>query len=148
MEQIRLIYVSKLTEDCDMDALQEILKVSRKNNAESGITGILCYDPAFFLQCLEGPREAVHALYQTIEQDSRHQNVVRIEDTEAPERLFGKWTMAFVKASELDKRIIEVYGPHGKFDPYDFNATTAREFLVAIAQAKGQELNAQADPAP
>ena len=140
MEMVRVIYVSVLTEDCDMDALQEILTVSRKNNAESGITGILCYDPAFFLQCLEGPREAVHGLYHTIEQDERHRNVKLVEDTETSERLFGEWRMAFVKASELDKRIIEEHSPKGKFDPYAFDGPSACAFLLAIAQAKGQDL--------
>jgi len=147
MEMVRLIYVSVMTEECDMDALQEILKVSRKNNAEIGVTGILCYDPAFFLQCLEGPAEAVHGLYRTIEQDDRHKKVQLIEDTPARERMFGPWKMAFVKASELDRRIIERYSPNGKFDPYTFDPATACEFLAAIALAKSPDLMKQAGTA-
>jgi len=55
MNQVRLTYVSRMTESCDMEAVEEILRVSRPQNAARGITGMLCYDPQYFLQCLEGP---------------------------------------------------------------------------------------------
>ena len=66
MKKVRLIYVSRMTEACDTKALQDILDASQKNNAERGICGVLCYDPLFFMQCLEGERDAVNEIYARI----------------------------------------------------------------------------------
>ncbi len=142
MNIVRLMYVSMMTEDCDMDALQDILDASRRNNAELGITGMLCYDPAFFFQCLEGPGDAVRELYARIHEDPRHKNVKLIEERDTDRRFFGEWSMAFVKASEVDKQTIAKYCPNAKFDPYTFDADTALRFLCALAETKRKQVGA------
>ena len=113
-----------MTEACDMEGLQEILKIARKKNALLEITGLLCYDPAFFLQCLEGPRAAVNELYNTILQDARHQEVMLLEYVEAQQRIFPDWSMAFISAQTIDPALLEAYKGAGKFDPYTLSAQT------------------------
>ncbi|MBN2309279.1 MAG: BLUF domain-containing protein [Candidatus Hydrogenedentes bacterium] len=140
MNEVRLIYVSRMTEECDMRAIQDILAVSRKNNQARRISGVLCYDPAFFLQCLEGPRTDVNDLYRSIQQDPRHRDVTLLEYCDIEERLFSSWAMGFVLAGNVDRGILAKYTGGGKFSPYALTAQQARDFLVEIAaQLDGPE---------
>jgi len=141
MNQVRMIYVSRMTPECDMQAIQAILDIARKKNKAMDVTGVLCYDPAFFMQCLEGPRTAVNDLYASILRDNRHTNVLLLEYTEAQERRFAQWSMAFVAASDLSKGLLEKYTGSGKFDPYRLTAAQALDFLLATFRQKPDALN-------
>mgnify|MGYP003572285285 FL=1 len=143
MEMVRLIYVSRMTETCDMKAIQEILAVSRKKNAAEDITGILVYDPTFFLQCLEGPKTAVNALYRTIMRDERHTNVTILEYANIQERRFGNWAMGFLSQSEIDKNTLAAYMKSGRFDPYVLRGEQALSFLIKIVAQEQERLAAQ-----
>ena len=137
MQLVRLIYVSRMTESCDMEALQEILEVSRRKNKADGVTGVLCYDPAFFLQCLEGPREKVNELYARILRDDRHQHVTMLEYADIDERTFGDWAMGLIKTFELDAAVLSVFGGAQRFDPYSLNGQQVFDFLVQVSRKKG-----------
>ena len=143
MHMVRLVYVSRMTEECDTEALQKVLKISRSNNTAREITGILCYDPAFFMQCLEGPREAVNQLYSEIQRDPRHKDVVLLEYREVADRKFADWSMAFVAAGDISPQTFETYGGKGKFDPYTLSAADASRFLVQLAAKEKTLLSGQ-----
>ncbi len=91
----RLIYVSASVEYLDEAALEALLTQARANNARLGITGLLLYGEGTFLQLLEGPRDAVAALYATIRDDPRHVRCLVLDEEDHVERLFGDWRMAF-----------------------------------------------------
>ena len=143
MQLVRLIYVSRMTEECDISAIKEILEVSRKKNHELDITGVLCYDPAFFLQCLEGPRDAVNALYASIVRDPRHKDVLLLEYCDVASRGFGEWSMAFLPTQDLDRQAIAQYTGGGKLNPYALNAKQAHDFLAGIVEQRRDRLAAQ-----
>ncbi len=143
MQMVRLIYVSTMTEACDTDALQSILAESRRKNNVAGITGALCYDPRFFLQWLEGPRETVNELYTTIARDPRHKDVVLLEYDDVAERVFGEWSMAFISTSMLDKATLDKYSFSVKFSPYNLGAEMARAFMLDILELKREMLTRQ-----
>ncbi len=69
MPLVRLIYVSTLSKECDPAALQDILDKSHEHNKESKITGLLSHNEDYFMQCLEGSREAVNNTYNYIVND-------------------------------------------------------------------------------
>lgn len=98
----RLIYRSRslLSSDPDQgkESLADLLRVSRTNNAEHGLTGALVlYEyKQRFAQCLEGSEEAVMGLYEKIKVDQRHDNVQIHHADAAPARLFSRWAMAMV----------------------------------------------------
>lgn len=73
--------------------LNQILSVSRRNNARDGITGALICRADLYLQMLEGPRDAVNAAFQRITTDDRHLDVTLIGTGEIGERLFPQWHM-------------------------------------------------------
>lgn len=79
--------------------ISNILKKSRKNNSESQITGALLYNRDCFAQILEGPYEEIERTFERIQRDERHNNVVPLEFSSAPERGFSIWSMAYVSRS-------------------------------------------------
>lgn len=133
MQLVRLIYASAMTEACDTEALQKILEVSREKNTARHITGVLCYDPSYFLQCLEGPRDDVNDLYAEIIRDNRHKYVTLLEYTTVSEREFGAWSMAFVHTSTMDRELFQRYAHGGHFDPFDLGSDQANSFLLEVA---------------
>ncbi|MBX7259049.1 MAG: BLUF domain-containing protein [Candidatus Hydrogenedentes bacterium] len=143
MEMVRLIYVSRMTDMCEMEDIHDILKKSRTNNAAKNITGILCYDPIYFLQCLEGPKKEVNSLYRNILRDDRHSDVLLLEYKDIEERSFGNWTMAFIKSSEIDPETLLAFTKGEKFDPYALGSERAGDFLVAIAAQERKRLDTQ-----
>ena len=126
MNLVRLIYTSRFTKNMDAKQLKAIADVSRRNNARKGITGVLCYAPGLFLQCLEGPRAAVNELYGKIVNDTRNKDVTLLDYADIDERVFEKWSMAYVRANDLTESLITKYGAGKSFDPY---AMTARQAL-------------------
>ena len=95
----RLIYRSRsLLADGGKDeaALLAILKQARSANAALGITGALMLYDDWFAQVLEGPQNAVEALYAKIKLDPRHSGVRLNEAGPVLRQLFGKWAMAVV----------------------------------------------------
>jgi hypothetical protein len=80
--------------------ITEILEVSRRNNEQRGITGMLLYREGRFLQVLEGEREPVLELIKTIRRDPRQKAFTVLYESEWP-RLFGGWFMDFRKLMGL-----------------------------------------------
>jgi len=140
MVLVRLICVSKMTEACDLAAIENILKVSRRKNAARRITGMLCYDPMFFMQCLEGPKKAVNDLFGDLARDNRHSRVTILEYQDIETRSFSEWSMAFVQASELDAKMLRKYGSRGKLDPFELSTKQARNLVVDIVKLKRKQI--------
>jgi hypothetical protein len=130
-----------MTEECDMEALQRILAVSREKNAARNITGVLFYDPAFFMQCLEGPASAVNEVYTDIVLDSRHTNVTLLEYRNAAEREFGDWSMGFQRTIDLDKETLQRFSKSGKLNPYELSSSEANDFLLEIMKRRKRALD-------
>jgi hypothetical protein len=135
MDLVQLIYVSRLSPECDAESLKKILDSSRKNNRKAGITGILCRDKRFFLQCLEGSRACVNQLYATILADARHRDVMILHYQELFRREFGVWSMAFVSGEKVDKIMALQYSASTKLDPYTMPGKAAHDFLVDLANS-------------
>ncbi|MCF7853369.1 MAG: BLUF domain-containing protein [Candidatus Pacebacteria bacterium] len=136
MKMVRLIYASRFSRGVGPNDVQNIVKVSRKHNEAMGVTGVLCYDPHFFLQCLEGDRDAVNELYNHIIMDDRHQDVRLLEYSDVDQRVFPSWFMAYVRFDELTKPILLKYGATATFDPYTMSARQALGFIQEIAEER------------
>ncbi len=90
-----LSYISMAIPDLNDDALLEVLNVSRDKNKHLEITGMLLYASNCFVQVLEGPKDNIDQLYETIVADSRHYNVILTLYETIPERSFPNWQMGF-----------------------------------------------------
>lgn len=94
-EIFHLVYFSKAAEDLSYTDIREILEVSRRNNAQLGITGMLIFRDGLFLQILEGSEEAVRKVLAAIRDDDRNYSVRVLIEAGGQERLFADWAMAF-----------------------------------------------------
>jgi hypothetical protein len=104
MALYEIIYTSMATRDLTPEELAQLLDKARAFNASQGITGMMIYHRREFMQLLEGEQEAVQALYDSIANDSRHQQLRKIWDGPIRERGFSDWGMAFVAPDVLDLR--------------------------------------------
>ena len=77
----------------DSAMLAGILSAARRNNRANGITGALICQQDMYIQLVEGPDEAIDALYQRILADDRHTEVKLAMSAEVEERMFPEWDM-------------------------------------------------------
>jgi hypothetical protein len=96
-----ILYTSDASEQCSSEDISSILKVSRRNNPSNLVTGLLIYKKPGFLQYLEGPEQAVKALYEKIKNDKRHASIETIKDGEIDARVFPDWEMGFAGEDDL-----------------------------------------------
>lgn len=73
--------------------LAGILSTARRNNPREGITGALICRHDLYLQLIEGPADAINALYAMIAADDRHCNVELLLTEDMGERMFPDWAM-------------------------------------------------------
>ncbi len=75
--------------------LAGILASSRTNNARVNVTGALLYSAGSFAQVLEGSLESIQSVFERIQRDDRHSEVIVIQSGGIEERRFPEWSMAF-----------------------------------------------------
>ena len=139
---VRLMYASRAIAAVDMEELQAILRQSKANNPNEGITGVLCmcFDARVFIQVLEGGRSAVNALYNRITRDPRHHDVELLVYESITERRFGHWCMGLVNMSRLNPALLLKYSAKAVLDPYSVSGSVSMAMfdeLVATASIMG-----------
>jgi uncharacterized membrane protein (DUF373 family) len=100
------------------------LQSCRENNAANGVTGMLLYGNATFLQVLEGEDKVVDDLIARIRRDPRHANMQILYRQSIERRQYSDWSMGFKRIS--DKELRGVAGLRD-FSEKDFNP----EHLIA-----------------
>ncbi len=91
-----LVYISHAAEDISYTDIRDILSVSRKNNAQENVTGLLIFREGYFLQLLEGSETAVKKILGQIMMDDRNHSLRVLIEAEGEQRLFEDWQMAFI----------------------------------------------------
>ena len=94
LRQLAYCSAASTTEVTD-ESIQNLLTVSRKNNKENDVTGILLYKNLSFFQCIEGEEEAIDATILRIMRDTRHKLITILYNKEIEEREFTSWSMAY-----------------------------------------------------
>jgi Sensors of blue-light using FAD len=128
---IRLIYASRAKNLGPMD-VKHILSSSQKNNASIGVTGALSISNGIFLQCLEGERQAVNALYHRILLDPRHTDPAILDFQEIHKRDFAGWRMGLALSTHDNEQLFLKYSSHAAFDPYTMSLLSLREFFTEL----------------
>ena len=90
-----IVYLSSSRILSEETELIKIIEGSRKNNASSNITGALLYCNGSIIQALEGEKEVVHSLFQKIQRDQRHTQVIPLFQGAVQSRTFDKWAMGY-----------------------------------------------------
>ena len=130
---VRLIYASEVSGSFGSNDIEQILLTAREKNPLQSITGMLCFNQNYFLQCVEGSRSAVNTLLRHLMNDDRHINVVILDYSELSERAFSNWSMGFVPESKLTEKIKLKYGINKEFSPYKMSGKSAFKMLVELS---------------
>lgn len=131
---IQVSYISSATEPLSTQELLGLLQSCRENNAERGVTGMLLYGNATFLQVLEGEDQVIDDLIEQIRKDARHTNMQILSRTVIQRRQYSDWSMGFKRISDKDLRNIEGLRDFGE---KDFNP----EYLVQQSAVVEQLMN-------
>jgi hypothetical protein len=81
--------------------LRRMMETAQRRNAEAGITGVLRFDGAYFLQVLEGPRAAVEETMARIRRDPRHTDIRLLSAGPLERRDFAEWSMVLLTEAEM-----------------------------------------------
>lgn len=139
---IHCVYCSASTRPFTAAALAELLLLARQNNARLGLTGMLLYAEDSFFQVLEGPPEAVDALYGKIELDTRHAKMTKIIREPIPRRAFDEWTMGFSAMSREEMEAMP--GTNDFFRQgkcfVDLDAGRAKKLLAAFRDGRWRQM--------
>ena len=112
---IGLVYSSREQVSFDEGSLLELAKSAAQCNAEVGITGYLYYDKGNFTQYIEGEREAIDRLTESLQRDSRH-SILASFDEGIQERRFSDWSMQLLHRNQLVQIKLEhILTDHLKF---------------------------------
>jgi hypothetical protein len=135
MPLTRLIYFSEnhLTPGRRTTELNKILDVARTLNHRDQITGALLFDDLWFLQVLEGSRDAVSRTYHRIASDNRHDDLVLVEVTPIQTRQFASWAMGFARRRSETAALFRQHDQNGRFDPRSMNAGNLLDLLAGLA---------------
>ncbi|NOT25578.1 MAG: BLUF domain-containing protein [Acidobacteria bacterium] len=94
-----LAYSSAAARPLSAADLLDLLTRARKHNEMHGITGMLLYVDGAFFQVLEGNKDVLRALYEKIDRDTRHSNVLKLIEEPIDHRAFADWSMGYARAT-------------------------------------------------
>ena len=126
---VRLLYASRAAAPLSPAVMDSIMLKSRENNPPSGITGLLCFSGDIFIQVLEGGRDAVCELFNTIARDTRHHNVRILTYEEIAERRFGAWTMGQVNIAGVNPSLLLKYSEKAELNPFSCSGHASMALL-------------------
>ena len=126
---VRMLYASRAAAPLSSAIVDSILDQSRKNNPPQGITGMLCFSEDIFVQALEGGRDQVCELFNTIVCDPRHQGVRLLVYEEIAERRFGGWTMGQVNMTKINPALLLKYCEKAELNPFDCSGRASMALL-------------------
>jgi len=134
---VRCLYASRARLPLLPATIDAIVDQSRRNNPPRGITGLLCFVDDIFVQVLEGGRDEVCDLFNTIVRDDRHQGVRMLVYEEIGERRFGHWNMGQVNIAKVNTALLLKYSAKPALDPFANSGQATMALLhelVATAQ--------------
>lgn len=144
----RLIYASTASESFRLSDVHSIVAVSERNNRPRHLTGMLVFSSRYFLQWLEGPREAVNERYLRICQDPRHHSPVMLAYEPIIERQFTDWAMGYLGEGVLNRQVLMRYFADGQFQPYQLSGAAAAVLMPQLAELAYAIEQRRASPTP
>ena len=133
-----LLYTSVAKWEWSSNELIELVKESREKNLRLNITGLLIYHNREFMHVIEGEKETVFDLYDTIINDERHICVKTFWEHPISKRGFSKWSMGFINPENLDLSTLKGYSRFLKegFSSADITScqTIGRKLILSLSE--------------
>lgn len=98
-----IVYTSTAVSPMNSGDLEALLVDARNFNRQNAITGVLLQSGDNFMQCFEGPEDAVQRVYLRIHGSRQHTDVLEFMNLPIQKRTFSNWAMgsAMTTRSEL-----------------------------------------------
>lgn len=135
----QLVYASRATLETPnrevgvTPEMARILTQSRRNNKSIDVGGVLCFGDGHFFQCLEGERDVVERLYERIENDSRHRDVVLLRNESVHHRQYGFWAMKYCSVDRPIRTFLSQRGMD-RFDPFKLDESGIDQLLSILRE--------------
>ncbi len=137
---VSLIYCSEASEALQREAaVTALLEQARTNNRASGVSGVICIDRSHVLQCIEGGRGVINALYRRLVADDRHRNVTLLDYRYVARRSFRSWSMGYVAAGRVSRDVNLMYSAEHDFNPFQFSGEGAFLFVQEVGGLAGDD---------
>ena len=136
----RLVYASRavLPVLARFDAaVGEILESARRNNEQTGVSGVLVAHRGWFIQALEGPRRNVSLIFSTIGRDPRHGQIEVLDAGAIAERRLGRWSMCAMSITSNTAPVLRAVGLAPDFDPFQMSGAMALELMAVLSRTAG-----------
>ena len=118
------------------DVIDELCAVSRRRNADLGVTGALIFTRSHFAQQIEGPAESVALLRAKIERDPRHRDVRTLQASRVERREYTDWTLAYSgRSTFVDRELRRITGEAS--NPHADAVLRLTTLLTEFARADG-----------
>lgn len=101
LDLVSLSYVSDATEEFGILALMQLVDKASRRNKSLNVTGVLSFDNGRFGQIIEGKPKDVELLWEAIQRDPRHTNVVSLGMKRINSRRFANWSMRLCGQEEI-----------------------------------------------
>jgi Sensors of blue-light using FAD len=125
-----LIYFSERSFACpDTEVVRIVQEASQRNKAR-GVTGFLIADTRYFIQMVEGDRKTLSVLFDIIQADLRHSDVVLCSFNEIDHREFPDWGMAHVGDPALINSVAAQIIPSGALAPDGLTSEDIKRLLL------------------
>jgi hypothetical protein len=129
----QLLYISHpRTENLEVELLA-ILNHAQSINYQLRISGLLVYHQNLFMQLLEGEEITVKNLFTKIQQDSRHNNICVLVETNSLHRSFSTWAMGFGTSHGLSPLFSE--------QSFNFSIDDIKEICSGLQGKVGEKIN-------
>ncbi len=131
---VRIIYTSAFKAGIDHSEINKIHATSHANNVKWQVTGMLCFGSRKFLQCLEGDRDRVNALFQKISRDPRHEEITILKYDSIHEREFDRFSMKLILLTKAANKAVARFSGTETFDPYLMSGETALRMMLSLRE--------------
>lgn len=133
---IQLCYASTRKDHQELlQDLSDILTVSIRFNRLHNVYGVLYYAHNSFFQCLEGEKETVEKIFESIKKDQRHQNVTVLSKKEIDQVAFSDWSMKYVQSNRGVDLFFKAKN-YEYFQPTKLNDIQVGEFIQHLLEAE------------
>lgn len=131
-----LAYVSEAAAGLPSEKVGQIVEDAASFNLTAGVTGILLFDGARFLQYLEGPEDGISVAFQRVMTSTAHQDVVELNRGRVGRRQLPYWSMHAVRVEQLvlSKIAISDWTGFTKSSEHMAGRLTAIDQLLGVAQ--------------
>lgn len=97
-----IAYTSMAIPGFDLVAADDLARIAGEFNLQAGVTGLLLFDGARFLQYLEGPEDGLAVVYSRVQNSQRHTGIVELGRARTGRRHFPYWAMRMLPSEPAE----------------------------------------------